>query len=372
MSTVRLAFTGDIGFTRHYKDRVGEDLVDPALVEFLNDADAAVLNVEGAVALPTHAGMFVHTNHPDTVKQFNALNGKIWNLANNHTMDAEAGGMKETLRHAKEAGVKTIGAGMNLADAAKPLLLEGAGGIGLFGAVYQRPKKIYGAKPDAAGCLIDYDKETIQKTVNEIKASCRWCVMVIHSGSEFLDIPMQCYRDQFREYLGMGVDVIVAHHPHVPENYEFVDGKPVFYSLGNFIFDTDYQRLQPHTDTGVLLKLTFTESEVTFEAVGTKIDRTTGKISKAPLPDIFVPLTDEDYEALMPLAGLRFLEHEIRRARYVDPEKLKDFNAEDWVKKWTAEAEDGRLVMQDAMDERAKFVPGTLDENYAAIEKYLI
>ena len=72
------------------------------------------------------------------------------------------------------------------------------------------------------------------------------------------------------------------------------------------------------------------------------------------------------------LAGLRFLEHEKRRANYVDPDKLKGFNDEDWIRKWTAEAEDGRIVMQDAMDERAKFVPGSLDSKYAAIEKYLI
>ena len=62
---------------------------------------------------------------------------------------------------------------------------------------------------------------------------------------------------------------MVGHHPHVPENYELFDnGKAIFYSLGNFIFDTNYQRVHLYTDLGVLLKLNFTEEEMTFDAMG--------------------------------------------------------------------------------------------------------
>ena len=53
----------------------------------------------------------------------------------------------------------------------------------------------------------------------------------------------------------LGADIIVCHHPHVPMNYEMFGEKILFYSLGNFIYDTDYQRAQINTDIGVVLKI---------------------------------------------------------------------------------------------------------------------
>ena len=366
----RIAFTGDIGFTRYYKDRVEEDFVDEKLIGFLNDADYTVLNVEGAVADPTHAGLFVHTNSPKAIPQFKRMHGNIWNLANNHTMDAEEPGMLETLRHAKEAGARTIGAGANLEGAMTPVIIEEAGGIGLFGVVY--PKENIHATKEHAGCLVEPQVEEIREVVRRIKEKCRWCVMVIHSGTEFLDIPTKNYRDTYHSYMDMGVDVIVGHHPHVPENYEFYHGQPIFYSLGNFIFDTDYQRVQPHTTEGVLLKLSFTEDEVTFEAQGTKIDRSTGKIGPADLPVIFTEFGEKEYDLLGPLACKRYLEHNKNRERFLKPDTAKNYTDADWMKYWEEEIEKGRAVLRCCLEEVKRYDPEKTDPDYRAIEEYLI
>ena len=88
-------------------------------------------------------------------------------------------------------------------------------------------------------------------------------------------------------------------------NYETVGVNVIFYSLGNFIFDTDYHRAQAHTDEGVLLKLKFTEDALSFEAAGTKTDRATGRISLSPLPAVFRPLEDKDYAVLDPYVAAR-------------------------------------------------------------------
>lgn len=103
----------------------------------------------------------------------------------------------------------------------------------------------------------------------EIKEKCRWCVIVVHGGEEFASLPNPYTRVRYLKYLELGADVVVGHHPHVTENYElFEDGKVIFYSLGNFIFDTDYQRAHPYTDEGALLKLIFTEEKVDFRGFG--------------------------------------------------------------------------------------------------------
>ena len=320
MKEVKIAFTGDIAFSRYYKDKVEDfGIVAPELADFLTDTDYGVFNIEGAMAGPTHSGLFVHNNPPEGAKQVVRLKGNIWNLANNHVMDAGPEGCMETLAHAKENGCRTIGAGAIELDALKPVILPEAGGLGIFGMGYQ--PYCVPAEADKPGCSSWDKKDLIRKTVESIKKTCRWCVAVIHGGREFCDIPMKDIRDRYKEYLDMGVDIIVAHHPHVPQNYEKFGDKYVFYSLGNFIFDTDYQRAQFHTDTGVLIKLFFTEESVRFEAVGTRIDRSNGHISKAPLPAIFTCLAEKDYEILWPLAAERFISHIIKRLSFMYPDK---------------------------------------------------
>lgn len=144
-------------------------------------------------------------------------------------------------------------------------------------------------------------------------------------------MPSTYTRDRYIKYLELGADVVVGHHPHVPENYElFEDGKAIFYSLGNFIFDTDYQRSHKYTEFGVLLKLVFTEEKMDFEAIGTQIIRGPELIDIAPLPDIFANITAAEYDLLSPLGAKAFVAEEIRRMLYLHPETYADYNDTDW------------------------------------------
>ncbi|MBQ8563248.1 MAG: CapA family protein, partial [Firmicutes bacterium] len=176
------------------------------------------------------------------------------------------------------------------------------------------------------------DFEHIGKRIAEVKARCRWCVIVVHGGEEFATMPSPYTRDKYLKYLELGADVVVGHHPHVPENYEiFDDGRAIFYSLGNFIFDTDYQRAHLYTDMGVLLKLCFTGEKMDFEAMGIRINRETERIEEAELPDIFTDIPGEEYELLIPLGAKAFLAEERRRMIYLEPENYKDLDEQGWL-----------------------------------------
>ena len=150
--------------------------------------------------------------------------------------------------------------GISLLESAIQLLFQLFDNVG-----YQRAcRKADEGKP---GCYSWSDLDEIQKSINEIKKTCRWCIVVAHAGEEFTPLPSPYTRERYHLYLEMGADVVVSHHPHVPMNYETVGDKVIFYSLGNFIFDTDYQRVHLYTDLGVLLKLVFTEEKMDFEAI---------------------------------------------------------------------------------------------------------
>lgn len=333
-----IVFTGDIGFDR-YMDKKWEDenLFSQELLDFFHSADHVCLNVEGAVVTANDAaGEFVHSMDPAVVRPFQKMGADIWSIGNNHIMDAGELGVASTMQIAKEQGSGTFGAGRNLEEASRPLYIDEAGGIGIIGVSY-----MVGCVPateTTAGVLRWDDWETIQKRIKEIKSKCRWCVVAAHGGEEFSAMPLPYTRDKYRKYLQMGADVVVGHHPHVPENYElFPNGKMIFYSLGNFIFDTNYQRAHLYTDTGILLKLIFTQDKLDFEATGIQIIRGEEHIDLAPLPDIFTNIPAEEYALLAPLNAKAFLEEDKRTMRYLEPERFEGCSEAVWEHYFTKE-----------------------------------
>ena len=328
-----IVFTGDIGFDR-YMDRRWEDekLLSDQVLDFFHSADHVAANVEGALIDAVDdgsRGVFFHSMDPAAACLLEKIGADIWCVGNNHTMDAGREGVISTRALARQMGCMTIGAGLNLEEASEPIFLDEAGGIGMFGVAYMA--ECIPATATEPGIFRWDDMDYIKRRIDEVKAKCRWCVVVSHGGEEFTSMPSPYTRDRYLKYLELGADAVVAHHPHVPENYEtFDDGKAIFYSLGNFIFDTNYQRAHLYTDTGVLLKLIFTEEKLDFEAIGIRIVRGEERIEKAPLPDIFTDIRAEDYALLAPLAAKAFVAEDMRKMIYLEPERFTDAPEEVW------------------------------------------
>ena len=343
-----LVFTGDIGFDRYFYGKWDdEELLSREILDFLNSADHVIPNVEGPVAdaeqNTTQSGVqqLLHTIDPKAIKVLRKMNADIWNICNNHIMDAGPYGIESTLKEAKKFGAQTIGAGMNIDEARKPVIIDEAGGIGLFGVGYQRACRK--ADVDKPGCYSWSDLDAIQNTINQIKSKCRWCIVVAHAGEEFTPLPSPYTRERYHKYLEMGADIVVGHHPHVPMNYETVGDKIIFYSLGNFIFDTDYQRSQFNTELGLIVKLNFTENEFSYEPMGLRIVRGEEKVVKDELPRIFVDVQEEDFNLLSPLSAKMHIEATKRQMTYLKPEEFKDATEEKWKEHFSEELRTGRV-----------------------------
>lgn len=343
-----LVFTGDIGFDRYmYRKWEDENLISPTILNFLHSGDHVVANVEGPVAeaqtntTTSGAQQLLHTIDPKAVCVLNKMKADIWNICNNHIMDAGEYGIKSTLEIAKENNVKTMGAGMNIQEAMAPVILNEAGGIGLFGVGYQRAcRKADENKP---GCYSWSDLQAIENTITQIKKTCRWCVVVAHAGEEFTPLPSPYTRERYHKFLEMGADIVVAHHPHVPMNYETVGEKIIFYSLGNFIFDTDYQRSQHNTEYGIIIKINFTEDSFTYEPMGLKINRDNEHIEEHPLPPIFVDVDEKEFNLLSPLSAKMHIEATKRQMAYLKPEEFKDATPEKWAEHFREPLRTGRV-----------------------------
>ena len=338
--TVSLVFTGDIGFDKYMDGKWNdEELISDEVLAFLHSGDHVIANVEGAlVARETPQDQegvkqLVHAMDPAAANVLRTMHADIWNLCNNHILDAGDEGVQKTLEEAERFGAKTVGAGMNLDQAKKILYFPEAGGIGMFSVGFRT-----GCKPAGeakAGTLLWNEMELIEENIRKIKQTCRWCVLIVHGGEEFTALPSPYVRDRYLRFLDMGADVIVGHHPHVPMNYETVGDKVIFYSLGNFIFDTDYQRAQFHTDEGVLVKLNFTPDRFFWEAEGIRILRGPEHIVKGDLPKIFTDVPPQEYEKLEPLAAKMFLAATKRQQIYLNPAVFESMTPEEWEAHFT-------------------------------------
>ena len=331
-----IVFTGDIQLDRymdgHWND---EQLISEEVMAFLLSGDHLVANVEGALipeelaTTPRKKGRFFHTMNPEAIKVLNKIKADVWCLANNHTMDDNVQGMESGLRYAKENGVQTIGAGMNIAEATRPAYYPEAGGIGIFAIAFM-PECVRATETEPGMFPWD-DFDLIEKTIREIKKTCRYCICVAHGEIEFTTLPTPYTRDRYLKILELGADAVIAHHPHVVMNYEMVGKKPIFYSLGNFLLDTPYQREQPHTDRGLLIRLDFDENGISFVPFGFRIDRTDERVKPAPIPDIFENIGEEDYRLLMPTSMKALLKTERKRESYLRPE-CAGWTEEQWTR----------------------------------------
>ena len=348
MDSTSLIFTGDIGFDK-YMDKRWEDenLLSDEVRTFLSSGDHLIVNVEGPlyernrIDATTGALSLVHSMDPKVGDFLEGIGADIWNICNNHIMDAKEEGIKATLENAASHGALTLGAGMNEEEARKPVILKEAGGIGMIGVGYQRACRKAG--PETPGCFSWSDLDEIEKIIKEIKKTCRWCIVVAHAGEEFTALPTYYTRDRYLAYLDMGADIVVAHHPHVPMNYETVGDKIIFYSLGNFIFDTPYQRSQFNTESGLFVKLNFSEESFDFEPFGIRIDRENERVVKGDLPAIFTDVQKDDYEKLAPLAAKMFIENTKKQLRFLKPEQFENATEEEFYNNFYEPLRSGRV-----------------------------
>ncbi len=343
-----LVFTGDIGFDK-YMDKRWEDknLLSDEVRSFLSSGDHLIVNVEGPLyerkeeAATSGVLSLIHSMDPKVGDFLEGIGADIWNICNNHIVDAKEEGILSTLENAASHNALTLGAGRNEEEAKKPIILNEAGGIGLIGVGYQRACRKAGA--DTPGCYSWSDLEAIEESIKAIKKTCRWCIIVAHAGEEFTALPSPYTRERYLKYLDMGADIIVAHHPHVPMNYELFPNKAIFYSLGNFIFDTDYQRSQFNTEYGLFIKLILNENDFSFEPFGIRIDRETERIVAHDLPDIFTDVQEDEYKKLIPLASKMFIENTKRQLRFLKPDQFNNATDEDWYNNFYEPLRSGRV-----------------------------
>lgn len=241
---VTLLFGGDLFLTELLQTKYSQQGISAAasegLLSVLKSADVFMVNEEfpfGTTGEPMADKQYTFRVDPGYVSVLSDLGVDMVTLANNHMLDYGRSPLTETLQTLDGAGIAHVGAGENLeeAKALKTFEIHGKT-IGFLGASRVIPEYSWNAAKDSSGLFTTYDAAALVEEIEKAEEICDFTVVYVHWGIEKSTRPEEYQKSLARQYIDAGADAVIGAHPHVLQGIEYYEGKPVFYSLGNFIF----------------------------------------------------------------------------------------------------------------------------------------
>lgn len=242
---VTLLFAGDVLLSSHVLnayDKAGgiEGVLDDGIRSEIEKADIFMVNQEFPFS---HRGtaaadkQYTFRLPPERVNILNEMGIHVVTLANNHILDFGTDPLIDSQTTLDGAGIDYVGAGENL-ERAKKLLLRQAGEttVGYLGASRVYMDGSWAATDSRPGVFSTYDPKALVAEITAARELCDYLVVYAHWGIERDTIPQDYQRKLAVNYIDAGADLVVGSHPHVLQGVEYYNGKPIIYSLGNFVF----------------------------------------------------------------------------------------------------------------------------------------
>jgi len=215
--------------------------------QFLNQSEGVFGNLEGPISknpavFSDESLKFVFSF--EVAPALASANFEVLSLANNHTFNMGSVGLEETKRLLEEADIDWVGAPWTCSE--KPVIKNDL--------VFLAFNKTFN------GCR---DEEII-RIIKSIKESSpeKFLIVSMHWGEEYKSRSSSAQQELAHKVIDAGADLIFGHHPHVVQEIEQYQGKLIFYSLGNFIFD---QYFSQETQEGLVVKLELFSDRVTYK-----------------------------------------------------------------------------------------------------------
>lgn len=244
---VTLMFVGDMMFDRHIRTKARQNggysyILEP-MAPLFNSADLIIGNLEGPVttnpsrsegSVPGSTDNYFFTFDPVILEELKKFPFVV-NLGNNHITNFGSDGIDQTLDF--------------LAGAQIPF-------FGQIGRAATTPESVIIPVRNLKVALINYNEflpggmERALADIQKLKPQSDLVVVYPHWGAEYVPVANQVIADQARAFADAGADLVIGSHPHVIQNQETYNGVPIYYSLGNFVFD---QYFSPEVMKGLVV-----------------------------------------------------------------------------------------------------------------------
>lgn len=213
---------------------------------FLNSHDVRIATLESTIASDVPVDRYKYDDegevcvwsHSEDLKILQYLDINIVSLANNHIGDFGEDGLLRVMKELDDLGIRYCGAGRNFFEASQPVVLESDDKTYAFLGMCQRDSSLLGvvnyADKDNWGVL-EINENAIQ-VVKDCKSKYDYVYVLAHWGLEFKWIPEDSVIGLAKKLMDAGADCIFGGHPHHIQPVIYYNKKPIYYSLGNFIF----------------------------------------------------------------------------------------------------------------------------------------
>ena len=241
--TVKVLIAGDfcpIG-------RTGQAIIDGKSNHMIEDikahidsADISVVNLESPLSLGgspiEKTGPNIQAD-PQCVDFLLQSGFTLTNTANNHIYDFGEESFRQTIDVLEKNKLRHVGSGKDIYEAAKEEVFEIKGKKIAFLA-YAENEYTVATKNSAGAAPMDFPEN--MKQIMCVSKKNDITIVMIHGGNEYNPIPSPGMIKRYRGFIDAGASAVVAMHTHCPQGYEYYEGCPIVYSLGNFLFDTPY------------------------------------------------------------------------------------------------------------------------------------
>jgi len=232
---------------RAASDPRGYDAIYEDSRRLITAADLAIFNWEPSVvdAEPTPCTpTFNMSTSPAVAKAAARAGADVALVIGNHTGDCWTGcpyteAILQTLQHLRAAGMRTAGAGEDLASARVPAVEDVAGTSVAVLGYDEVSAQHYGAREDTPGTS-PISLDAIEADVRAAAQAAEIVVVGFSWGVEYTARPTTYQREAARVAVEAGADLVLGNHPHWVQATEAGDATFIAYGLGNFIFDQDW------------------------------------------------------------------------------------------------------------------------------------
>ncbi len=245
ITDVTMMFTGDVmlgsSVLANYDSAGLDGILSEYLQTELQQADLTVINEEfpfSSRGTPMPDKTYTFRVDKSYLSVFQEMGVDVVSLANNHALDYGTDALLDTFDALDEAGIPYAGAGADKERAEEAIFFERGGRtIGVLAASRVIPVVEWNIENQQPGLFCTYDSTALEAAIERTRSQCDYLIVYVHWGIERQDYPEEYQRTLAEAYIDAGADLVVGSHPHVPQGIEYYNGKPIVYSLGNFIFN---------------------------------------------------------------------------------------------------------------------------------------
>lgn len=260
------------------------DFIDSGLKNAIHSCDIAICNFEAPInVIDRHpikkAGPHIYQSR-ESISYLKDAGFDFVSLANNHIYDFGEKSLSATIQILRKNKINFVGGGLDFEEAYKPKIIDKNGiKIGLLAACENEFGCFYEEREGGGYAWLFHER--LEDNIRSLRKQVDFIILIAHAGPEDIEIPIKEWRDRYKRLCDIGVDVIIGHHPHVPQGYERYKNGLIFYSLGNFYFDV--AKFISKSDDSYSVILSFDkEKEVDFEIIyHKKINGQTSLVNKS-------------------------------------------------------------------------------------------